>query len=208
MRRTIGIGSKQGARLLAALGDPYWSSLHNRPRTVSELWAYCGYHVLPASQTMRDAHAFVAPGDQIHDVDQDLVDHQKVGVGIAKGGDAGYGTPDTQLTSAGVAPRRVRGQRANWSAMAKMRAYLIAESCMKNRRSPYRAEYDKARAHHADATHQVACPRCGPAGRPALPESPLSDGHMHARALRKVAKEILKDLWREAKRLHETTESE
>lgn len=40
-----GLGEKQAARLLAAIGDPYWNTLHDRPRTVSELWAYCGYDV-------------------------------------------------------------------------------------------------------------------------------------------------------------------
>lgn len=40
-----GVGEKQAARLLAAIGDPYWNDLHNRPRTVSELWAYCGLAV-------------------------------------------------------------------------------------------------------------------------------------------------------------------
>lgn len=37
-----GVGLKQAGRLLAATGDPYWNSLHDRPRTVAELWAYCG----------------------------------------------------------------------------------------------------------------------------------------------------------------------
>lgn len=46
-----GIGEKQGARLLASIGDPYWrpeivredgTVLHEGPRTVSALWAYCG----------------------------------------------------------------------------------------------------------------------------------------------------------------------
>lgn len=45
----IGIGEKQLARLLSAVGDPYWNNLHDRPRTVSELWAYCGLHTLPAA---------------------------------------------------------------------------------------------------------------------------------------------------------------
>lgn len=38
-----GVGLKQAARLLAAIGDPYWNDLHDRPRLVSELWSYCGY---------------------------------------------------------------------------------------------------------------------------------------------------------------------
>lgn len=38
-----GLGAKTIARLLASTGDPYWNDLHDRPRTVSELWAFCGY---------------------------------------------------------------------------------------------------------------------------------------------------------------------
>lgn len=48
-----GLGEKTIARLLAAIGDPYWMVRHekqgdnlviieDRARTVSELWAYCG----------------------------------------------------------------------------------------------------------------------------------------------------------------------
>lgn len=37
-----GIGDKQGARLIAAIGDPTWNGLHDRPRTLSELRSYCG----------------------------------------------------------------------------------------------------------------------------------------------------------------------
>lgn len=49
-----GVGEKQAARLLAAIGDPYWrdevvyedgTTLPAGPRTVSQLWAYCGLHV-------------------------------------------------------------------------------------------------------------------------------------------------------------------
>lgn len=126
-----GIGEKQGARLIAAVGDPYWNSLHARPRTVSELWAYCGLHV-------RD----------------------------------------------GAAPKRRRGEKANWSATGKMRAYLVALSCMKQMDSPYRAVYDARRAHT-----KVTRPE-------------WTDGHSHNDALRVVAKAVLKELWREAARLH------
>lgn len=37
-----GLGDKTVARLLAAIGDPYWNTLHDRPRTVGELFAFCG----------------------------------------------------------------------------------------------------------------------------------------------------------------------
>jgi hypothetical protein len=44
VKRTVGIGEKQGARLLAALDDPYWNHAEDRPRRgPAELWAYCGY---------------------------------------------------------------------------------------------------------------------------------------------------------------------
>ena len=168
IKATKGVGEKQGARLLAAIGDPYWNTLHDRPRTVSELWAYCG----------------LDPRD-------------------------------------GVARSRTKGQKSNWSADAKMRAYLIAEKCMVGRKrecvtdgqtlhvedcrcSPYRLVYDDGRAKYAGAVHHADCRRCGPAGKPALAGSALSDGHKQARALRLVSKEVLKDMWRESKRLHDT----
>lgn len=123
VKRTVGIGEKQGARLIAAIGDPYWNHAEDRPRRgPAELWAYCGY------------------------------------------------APDQ---------KRRKGIKSNWNAEAKMRAYLCAESCMKQRTSPYRAAYDKARENWSDRE--------------------TSDGHKHAHALRVVAKEILKDLWSEAR---------
>lgn len=140
---TIGIGEKQGARLIASIGDPYWHP-DDRPRRVGELWSLCGYG---------DAKAQV----------------------------------------------RRRGVKANWSPDAKMRAYLVAESCMKQRTSPYRVVYDDVRNRYAEATHDEPCVRCGPSGHPADTGSALSDGHKHARALRAVSKALLLDLWRAAR---------
>lgn len=175
VKRSQGVGPKQGARLLASIGDPYWNTLHDRPRTVSELWAYCGYHVLPG------------------------------------GGDTSQSSPDTQPRPAGVAAARAKGQRANWSADARKRAHLVAAKCVMQvatggrPAAPYRLLYDIGRAKYADSTHKNDCRRCGPKGKPALVGSPLSDGHKHARAVRLVAKEVLKDLWIESKRIHEET---
>lgn len=154
-----GVGDKQAARLLAAIGDPYirpkmdhddGSTEPSRPRLVSELWAYCGYHVLDS----------------------------------------------------GLAPARRRGQLANWSEDARKRAWLISASIIKAG-GPYREVYDARRARDAEATHHIACVRCGPSGKPAQPGTPLSLGHQHARAMRAVSKEVLLNLWKEAKRLHE-----
>jgi hypothetical protein len=187
-----GIGEKQGARLLATIGDPYirpeitredGTVEPSRPRMVSELWAYCGYHVVPADHRPYDTQSPVVGGE-------------------LNGSSPGHSGLGTQMTAAGVAPKRQRGQHANWSAAAKMRAFLVAESCIKQSGTPHRAVYDATRVKYADAKHDYECIRCGPKGKPAQPGSPLSDGHKHARALRAVAKEILRDLWREARRIH------
>lgn len=146
-KATCGIGDRQLARLLAAIGDPYWNDLYDRPRRVSELIAYCGFD----------------PRD-------------------------------------GVARKRQRGVKSNWSETARMRMHLIAESCMKQRTSPYRPIYDETRAKYDGAVHDRPCPQC----HAKEPGSPLKSGHVHARALRAVAKQVLKDLWAEAKRLHES----
>lgn len=166
-KREKGVGEKQAARLLAVIGDPYWNDLHNRPRTVSELWAYCGYHVLPAGAT-------------------------------------GIALSNARPPQPGTAARRRKGVLSNWSTTAKTRAYLIAEKCVvSGKGGRYNALYYAEKERLEIAVHNVECARCGPAGRPALAGSELSAGHRHARALRKVAKEILKDLWIEARTIHE-----
>jgi hypothetical protein len=172
-----GLGAKQFARLLQTIRDPYWNDLHERPRTVSELWAYAGLHVLhPADHSSPDTHV------------------GRVG---------------------GVAPKRQRGQKANWSEDARKRAHLIATSLIKEpgRTWPmpegeppadryYRAVYEHTRDKHAEAVHNDVCVRCGPKSQPAQPGTPLSAGHQNARALRIVSKTFLKDLWHEARRIH------
>lgn len=156
-------GTPDPDTMVAALVD--WHLADDRPRTVSELWAYCGLHVLPASQCGHDT-----PGSS---------------AGGAQTSDPGHRRCDAPGWLAGVAARRTKGQKANWSTDAKTRAYLIAASCIKQARSPYRVTYDARRAHTA-TTH---------------PE--WTAGHSHNDALRITSKAILRDLWREAKRLHE-----
>lgn len=158
-----GIGQKQFARLLAAVGDPYWNDLHDRPRIVSELWAYCGYHV-------------VHPGGQL-------------------------GAATQSPTAAGVAPKRQRGQKSNWSETARMRVWNITGSCLKAQ-GHYATVYYKARDKYENAMHPAPCVRCGPKGKPAPEGSPLSAAHQHARGLRIMGKEILLDLWLAARELH------
>jgi hypothetical protein len=274
-KRTIGVGEKQLARLLGVIGDPYWNARDDRPRTVSQLWAYCGLHVLPAgghsaldaqsplaagrdsllgSQTFPDIHMTCAaedqpPADQASSELQSAlvggVQHRASGhrtsdiqaataagpaptsparvtsssndvaPGTAAAPDTDQGCGDTHGSTVGVAARRRKGQRANWSTAAKTRVYLIAESCLKQtgtagaiedadtisvprRPSPYRLVYDTGRAKYADAVHTADCPQCK-----AKAGELLTLGHQHARAMRLASKAILKDLWAEARRLHD-----
>lgn len=136
-RSAKGVGEKQLARLLAATGDPYINATTGRPRTVSQLWAYCGLHTLPAT-------------------DQAAPDTQPVRVGggvTLPAGAKPMSSPVlvTPLPGTNVAARRRKGTQANWSTNAKTRAYLIATSCIKQD-GEYRNVYDARRAHTA-VTH-------------------------------------------------------
>jgi hypothetical protein len=161
-----GIGEKQAARLLATIGDPYWHTLHNQPRTVSQLWAYCGLHVLT-------------------------------------GGDSDLFPRDTQTRAEGVAARRTKGQKSNWSTLAKTRAWLCVESCMKQIDAPCKG--DEGIGHHIDGC------KCSPyrikvdqrRTRTLLTHPEWKPGHSLNDGMRVASKELLKDLWREAKRIHE-----
>lgn len=224
-----GVGDKQVARLLAVIGDPYirpeivhddGTVIPAGPRTVSALWAYCGLHTTPVSGQPRcDTHEGLAANGANIPASQPRTDAHMTSAGRDQlaGRHPGHRDVDTQRSAAWVAARRQRGTKANWSTKAKSRAYLIAESCGKQLRKPctagdhvedcgcsrYRLLYEQRKAATEGRTHAVACVRCGPAGKPAQPGTPWSDGHRHADALRIVAKRILRDLWREAKRLHE-----
>jgi hypothetical protein len=49
-----GVGEKSLARLLSAIGDPYWHVRDQKPRTVGQLWRYCGYDVIEGSPGQAD----------------------------------------------------------------------------------------------------------------------------------------------------------
>lgn len=76
----------------------------------------------------------------------------------------------------GYAPgqKRRRGQKSNWNAEAKMRAYVVADTVVKVG-GPYREIYDQAKA--------------------AWAARDTTDLHKHNHALRIVAKTILKDIF-------------
>lgn len=185
VKRSKGVGEKQAARLLASIGNPYWNSLHQRPRRgPAELWAYCGYHVIsPDGQSGAAAHPRPAVGGPLLPASQSTDDAQRGPAGGQSSATPSHQVgPDALATPvAGVAPKRRKGQRANWNSTARTRAYLVAESCMKSREGTYRPDYDKGRSKY----------------------SGLPDGHAHNRALRLVAKAVLRDIFLEAKAWHE-----
>lgn len=144
-----GIGDKQAARLLGVIGDPCQFP-DGSPRSVSQLWSYCG-HGDPARKRrkgMTQAEAFA------------------------------LGNP-----------------------VAKSRCWLIAAACLKAQGHYADVYYDRKEQTVA-REHASTCVRCGPSGSPALAGSPWSLGHRHADALRVTGKEILRDLWLEARRIH------
>lgn len=133
-KQAKGVGEKQLARLLAAVGDPYLRADTGRPRTVSQLWAYCGLHTLPVTGLgPTDTHAGIAGHGA------------SLPAGASQDASPLLGSPLPGNTAA----RRRKGVKANWSTDAKTRAYLIATSCIKQTGSEYRAVYDARRAHTA-----------------------------------------------------------
>jgi hypothetical protein len=213
MKAQRGIGEKQGARLLAAIGDPYINSAKDAPRTVSALWAYCGLHVLPGGHLKGDDHLTTAAGERHRDTDHPM--------------------DDDHCGFVGVAAKRRKGERANWSTKAKMRAYLIAESCIKQLSKDCRDGHAASDAHtrcavpaqdlqdedgHRRDAHQfmAAVPSCACSpyrvvydqrrARTATSHPEWTDGHSHNDALRVASKAILRDLWRAARELHKTTQ--
>lgn len=162
VKSTTGIGEKQGARLLAAVGDPYWNDRDDCPRTLAQLWSYCGYAVVDGRAPFRQKTK--------HNKDGSIVE----GTG-----------------------------RVTWNPTARMRVNRVAEQCKRTMASPYRAVYEDARKKYAGAVHKRECHRCTPKGHPPAPVgSPLKLSHEDARGVRVVAKEILRDMWSQARDIH------
>lgn len=143
VKRAKGVGEKQAARLLAAIGDP---TTRANP---AQLWAYCGY----------------APGQ-----------------------------------------KRRKGVKSNWSTVAKSRAYLIAEAAVKAgvRKGEGCDDEDGYDVAHRYAISDLG--QCYLDRRTRTAETHAEDwtpGHRHNDALRYVAKRVLRNLWREARRLEQ-----
>lgn len=122
--------------------------------------------------------------------------------GSAGGGPGRY-PRDTHAPRAGVAARRQKGQRANWSTLAKTRAWLVIQSCMKQLDAACKT--DTGIADHIDGC------ACSPyrvvidnrRKRTAVTRPDMTPAHSLNDAMRVASKALLRDLWREARRINE-----
>ena len=92
----------------------------------------------------------------------------------------------------GVAPKRRRGEKANWSTPLKTLCWKIGESFVKAR-GPYRDLYDSYKARDREKhPEKIDSGRKSKAGTAIYT---YSDGHIHARAKRYAVKIFLSHLW-------------
>lgn len=167
-----GVGEKTLARLLGVIGDPYWREDVGQPRTVSQLWAYCGLHTLgghaPRRQHGVQSNWSVEAKSRTYLIAQSAMK-------------AGVRTLDPDVDESEIEGYPVDNRIG------------ITE---------YGSVYLDRRRATQDRIHSADCVRCGPKGFPAKAGSPWSGSHQNADALRVLSKRILRDLWRAARDCH------
>lgn len=191
-RDAVGIGEHLLGRLLGTIGDPlraepkHWEGTgSNRtliddephPRTVSQLWSYCG-HGDPSRKRHR---------------------------GMSWQDGAALGNPDAKSivwNMAGFCVQSGVRYLCDDGEVSKRNGKDVCSRCGLHKDeheqksiTHYGAVYLDRRVRTEDKNHVVECVRCGPSGRPAQPGTPWSKGHQHADGLRVLGKTILKDLW-------------
>jgi hypothetical protein len=175
VRESPGVGEHFAARLLGAIGDPYVAyPMHWEDRPGAGGGAGDPKRALAAGEPyIRNVAKLWAY--------------------------CGYGDP-VRKRRAGMTAAEAAAL-GNWKA--KMILRLLAESCLRQRHSHpgsrYVLAYDAARGQYAGRVHAAKCPQCKGSSEPG---QPWKDGHQHAAALRRVAKEILRDLWEAARDAH------
>lgn len=125
-----GVGMKTAARLLHLIGDPAWHAKEQRPRTTSELWAYCGLHTV-------DGHA----------------------ARLVRGQRANWST-EAKKRAFIIADSCIKHRCSACRDASKARAAGVAEGawlpppadCTCAESHPYRHVYDTARAQYLDRT--------------------------------------------------------
>lgn len=110
----------------------------------------------------------------------------------------GHGDPARTIHKRGMTQQELFKQG---NPSAKVATWKLGYQFMRTPASPYRNLYLAERHRYANKTHDRACVRCGPPGRPALPGTPWTPNHKHNAAIRNTSHAFLTDLWRESRRL-------
>jgi hypothetical protein len=125
-----GIGPILAGGWISGLATP------ERFPNVAKLWAYCGYHTVPAD--MKYAEKFKT--------------NPRFADALAGGRIPAL--PDDQNLR--MAAHRVRGQRANWSSSLKTLGWKTGESFVKASKGQYRPFYDEQRAHYEQSRPETS----------------------------------------------------
>lgn len=169
-----GVGLKTAARVLGIIGDPYINSATGEPRTVAQLWSYTGYSPDQTVSAVDRVDSFSHPARmRVWNVVQPIVKN--------------LAAPCRDAREDGTLPEG---------------GHLPEPSCSC---SPWRVLWDEARYEkYGDRVHTRPCKQCTAAGvkGEAAIGAPWKDAHAKAAADRFVAKRFLRELWREAARLH------
>jgi hypothetical protein len=177
-----GLGDLSVGRLLGLIGDPAWHPRCDRPRRLGELNRYCGMDVNGGVAPRRTAGVQCANNPRARTcliVCADAAIKQRCQVCKDEAATARF---ELDLGPNDTLP---------WQPPAF--------DCNCAKEFPYRSIYDETRMQVVDAVHERDCFGKGSCGRPAGTE--LNDSHKHAYSRRKAAKAILKDMWREARRI-------
>jgi hypothetical protein len=170
-----GVGEKQVARLIAAVGDPYWAdrthktaegkiiSIDSSPRTKRELFAYAGLGIAPGGAEARRPTK---------------------------------GMSQVELKALGRPEIKMRA----WNIVG---AIIKAQGGKNLGKGHYGVLYYAEKERLDGAVHTVECKRCGPSGKPAAVGTLLSAGHIDARARRLIMKTLLGDMYDAAEAWHQ-----
>lgn len=191
-----GLGAKQLGRLLGIIGDPYMRGA----RVLDD-----GTPFPPAPRTRGQLRALCGHGDP----------ERKPFKGMTQEDAKALGRRDAKTRLRLIAERLMVSGLDKRHGCGRAEGDPYATHSTECECSPYRLLYDEARKEYAKRVHEEQCqnrkPRwqkpngCGTFEHPewGAPGTPWRDGHALAAALRLVGKQLLDDLYGEAKRLHE-----
>lgn len=179
-----GVGEVSVGRLLGLVGDAYWNFSTDSPRTVSQLWAYCGLHVVAGRAPRRQKGVQSNWNTEAKTILYLLAEIAMKQVGGVK----------SNGTKKPLSPYRAVYDEAREKISGSLHAYDcprcgVCSTCG----GPLDKNHEEHETARGCVNRKVA---------PAVVGTPLSPAHQEARALRVVSKAILKDLWIESRRIH------